>query len=131
VPYFDVPEPFRAFNVELHFDHPYWTVMKCDMNGPRFNNTHPDVSGYLRDYQRNIEELEKLVAAFRTVAFPDAPEFSAGPAAAGWQAVHTASHPCRRHRGNQEIQGAHGDGVITQQEFDAKKSSCSAYKKED
>jgi len=63
VPYFDVPEPFRAFNVELHFDHPYWTVMKCDMNGPRFNNTHPDVSGYLRDYQRNIEELEKLVAA--------------------------------------------------------------------
>ncbi|HHV72324.1 MAG TPA: DUF4428 domain-containing protein, partial [Clostridia bacterium] len=44
VQYFDLPEPFRAFNVELHFDHPYWTVIKCDMDGPRFNNTHPDVN---------------------------------------------------------------------------------------
>jgi len=59
---------------------------------------------------------------FRTVAFPDAPEFSAGPAAAGWQAVHTASAPpvdaieeIKKYKALME------DGVITQQEFDAKK----------
>lgn len=67
--YFDIPEPFQAFNVELHLDHPYWTVIKCDMDGPRFNNTHPDVNNYLRDYQRSMEEIEKLVVALNAVAF--------------------------------------------------------------
>jgi len=67
--HFDVPEPFRAFNVELHLDHPYWTVIKCDMDGPRFDNNLPDVNNYIRSYQRSIEEIEKLVAAFKTVAF--------------------------------------------------------------
>ncbi len=69
-----IPEPFQTFNVELHFDHPYWTVIKCDMDGPRFNNAHPDVNDYLNDYQRSIEEIKKLVAALNKVAFPGAPD---------------------------------------------------------
>lgn len=122
VPVFDVPEPFQAFNVELYFDHPYWTVIKCDMEGPRFNNTHPDVNDYIRDYQRNIEELEKLVTAFRTVAFPDSLEQSVSIGAAGTQAVHMASAPpadaieeIKKYKALME------DGIISQQEFDAKK----------
>lgn len=118
--YFDVPEPFRAFNVELHFDHPYWTVMKCDMDGPRFDNTHPDVNDYLRSYQNSMAELEKLVAAFKTVAFPGAPEQSTGLNPA--QAVHSTSAPAvdaieeiKKYKALME------DGVISQQEFDAKK----------
>ncbi len=120
VQYFNVPEPFHAFNVELHFDHPYWTVIKCDMDGPRFNNTHPDVNDYLRSYQRSIEEIEKLVAAFKTVAFPCAPEQSIGLGAA--QAVHTTTAPpadaieeIKKYKALME------DGIISQQEFDAKK----------
>ncbi|MDF3003200.1 MAG: hypothetical protein K0Q48_3319, partial [Bacillota bacterium] len=58
---FNVSEPFRAFNLELHFEHPYWKVIKCGMSGPRFDNTHPDVNNYLRDYRRSMEEIEKLV----------------------------------------------------------------------
>ncbi len=55
--YFDIPEPFHSFNVELHFDHPYWTVIKCDMEGPRFSRQQPDVNEYIHDYNRCIEEI--------------------------------------------------------------------------
>jgi hypothetical protein len=78
VQYFNIPEPFQVFNVELHFDHPYWTVIKCDMEGPRFSNELPDVNDYLRDYNRSIEEIKKYKSLME-------------------------------------------EGIITQQEFDAKK----------
>lgn len=120
VQHFDVPEPFRAFNVELYFDHPYWSVMKCDMEGPRFNNTHPDLNDYLCDYQRSIEELEKLVAALRTVAFPSAPEQSIASGMAG--AVYTtAAPPVDTIEEIKKYKALMEDGVISQQEFDAKK----------
>ncbi|MGI5906768.1 MAG: DUF4428 domain-containing protein [Candidatus Pararuminococcus gallinarum] len=121
---FDVPEPFDKFNVELRFNHPYWKVIKCDMNGPRFDNTTPDVNDYLRSYQSNMEEIEKLVTALKTVAFPNAPEQSIGlggsVGTAG--AVHTSTatsvdaiEEIRKYKALME------EGIITQQEFDAKK----------
>ncbi|MGI6685974.1 MAG: DUF4428 domain-containing protein [Bacillota bacterium] len=122
VQHFDVPEPFRAFNVELKLDHPYWTVIKCDMDGPRFNNTYPDVDDYLSDYQQSIEELEKLVTAFKTVAFPGAPEQSIGLGVAGAQAVHTTNaSPTDAIEEIKKYKALMDDGIITQQEFDAKK----------
>lgn len=122
VQYFDVPEPFQAFNVELHFDHPYWTVIKCDMDGPRFNNTNPDVNDYLRSYQRNLEEIEKLVAAFRTVAFPGAPEQSVGLGTAGTQALHaTMAPPSDAIEEIKKYKALMEDGIISPQEFEAKK----------
>ena len=120
VQYFNFPEPFRAFNVELHFNHPYRTVIKCNMDGPRFDNTYPDVSNYLRSYQQNMEEIEKLAAALRTVAFPEVSEqyFGSGR----MQALHTNMAPptdaieeIKRYKELME------DGVISQQEFEAKK----------
>lgn len=120
--YFDVPEPFRTFNVELRFDHPYWTVIKCDMDGPSFSNDRPDVNDYIRSYQRSIEEIEKLVAALKAVAFPEATEQSIGIGVAGAQAVHIASAPpadaieeIKKYKSLME------DGIISQQEFDSKK----------
>jgi len=120
--YFDIPEPFRAFKVELHFNHPYWTVIKCDMDGPRFDNEHPDVNDYLHSYQVSMAVIEKLVASFRTVAFPDAPEQSVGFGAAGTQAVQTtitnqpdAIEEIRKYKALME------EGIISQQEFEAKK----------
>ncbi|EHQ90655.1 DUF4428 domain-containing protein [Desulfosporosinus youngiae] len=122
VQYFDIPEPFQAFNVELHFDHPNWTVLKCDMDGPRFNNTLPDVNNYLRSYQQSIEELEKLVAALRTVAFPGTAEQSVGLGAVGMQAAYTTMAPptdpieeIKKYKTLME------EGIISQQEFEAKK----------
>ena len=121
VQYFDVPEPFRAFNVELQFDHPYWTVIKCDMDGPRFNNTLPDVNDYLRSYQQSMEEIEKLVAALRTVAFPGAPEQSVGHGAAQAVLHTTMAPPADAIEKIKKYKALMEDGIISQQEFDAKK----------
>ncbi|WP_352400879.1 DUF4428 domain-containing protein [Anaerotignum sp.] len=122
VQYFDIPEPFQTFNVELHFDHPYWTVLKYDMDGPRFNNNLPDVNNYLRSYQQSIEEIEKLVAALRTVAFPDVAEQSIGPGMMGMGTLYTNMAPptdvieeIKKYKALME------DGIISQQEFEAKK----------
>ncbi len=122
MPLFSVAEPFRAFNVELYFDHPYWKVIKCDMDGPRFDSHHPDVNNYLSTYQNSIRELEKMVAALGTVAFPEAPEQSIGLGAAGAQAAHTTMAPpvdaieeIKKYKALME------GGIISQQEFDAKK----------
>ncbi len=122
VQYFDLPEPFKAFNVELHFEHPYWTVIRCDMDGPRFSNDSPDVNDYLHSYQRSSEEIAKLVYALKMVAFPDAPEQSVGPGTTGAQVAPTSIAPpvdaieeIRRYKALME------EGIISQQEFDAKK----------
>lgn len=122
VQYFDIPEPFQTFNVELHFDHPYWTVIKCDMDGPRFSNERPDVNDYINSYKRSMEEIEKLVLALKTVSFPEAPEQSVGLGAVGAQGVHTTSAPpadsieeIKKYKALME------EGIISQQEFDAKK----------
>ncbi len=124
--YFDIPEPFQAFHVELHFDHLYWTVLKCDMDGPRFNNTLPDVNNYLRSYQQSIEEIEKLVAALRTVAFPEAPEQSVGSGMAGMgtmymSMVSPAAPPADAIEEIKKYKALMEDGVLSQQEFEAKK----------
>ncbi len=122
VPYFDMPEPFQAFNVELHFDHPYWTVIKCDMDGPRFSNEYPDVNDYIRSYKQSIEEIEKLVVAFKTVAFPNAPEQSFGIGSSGSQAVHTTSAlPVDTIEEIKKYKALMEEGIISQQEFEAKK----------
>lgn len=117
---FDVPEPFQAFNVELHFDHPYWTVIKCDMDGPRFDNNSPDVNDYLRSYQNSIEEIVKLVASLRAVAFPGASEQTVTLGAAG--AVHTTmTLPADAIEEIKKYKALMEDGIISHQEFDAKK----------
>ena len=118
--YFDIPEPFQAFNMELHFDHPYWTVIKCDMEGPRFDNNLPDVNDYLRYYQQSMAEIEKLVAALKVVAFPDAPELSVDLGTAG--TVYTAAaSPADAIEEIKKYKTLMEDGIISQEEFDAKK----------
>lgn len=122
IQYFSVPEPFKAFNVELHFEHAYWTVIKCDMEGPRFDNTNPDVNSYIRSYQQNIEEIEKMVSALKMVAFPEAPEQSVGVGMNGTQATHTtAATPVDAIEEIKKYKTLMEDGIISQQEFDAKK----------
>ena len=119
--YFDVPEPFKSFNVELHFNHPYWSVIKCDMDGPRFSNDRPDVNDYINSYRRNIEELEKLVNALKTVAFSDAADQSIGLGTTA-QPVHTnAAPPIDAIEEIKKFKALMEEGVITRDEFDAKK----------
>lgn len=122
LPHFDVPEPFRAFYVELYIDHPYWSVIRCDMGGPRFSNDRPDVNDYIRSYQRSIEEIEKLVSALRMVAFPNAMEQSVGLGTVGTQVVHTTiTPPADAIEEIKKYKALMEEGIISQQEFDLKK----------
>lgn len=121
-PYFGMPEPFKAFNVELHFDHPYWTVFKCDMKGPQFDNNRPDVNDYLSAYQRNMEEIEKLVTALKTVAFSGTAEQLVGLGTAGTQiAQSTMAPPADAIEEIKKYKALMEEGIISQEEFEAKK----------
>jgi len=73
-----IPAPFSRFNVELYLEHPYWPVITCGMDGPRFDSGHPDVDGYLVAYRTCLVEIVRLVRAIKEVAFPDALEQLAG-----------------------------------------------------
>lgn len=120
VQYFTGREPFRRFNVELHLEHPYWSVIKCDMEGPRFDNQHPDVSDYLTSYQFSIEEIEKLVDAFKTVSFPSTPDQSIVLEAV--QGVHIASvAPIDEIEELKKYKALMEEGIISREEFDVKK----------
>lgn len=120
--YFDIPEPFHSFNVELHLDHPYWTVIKCDMSGPRFSNDHPNVNEYINSYEQSVEELEKLVTALKTVAFPDADYISVGFGASSTQSVHAAIEPhVDAIEEIKKYKALMDDGIISKEEFEAKK----------
>lgn len=119
---FNVPEPFKAFNVELHFDHPYWTMIRCAMEGPRFSNDRPDVNDYIRSYQNSIEEIEKLVSAFKTVAFPGVTEQLLSFGIDGIQTVNNiTSPPVDAIDEIKKYKALMDEGIISQQEFDAKK----------
>lgn len=119
-PYYDIQEPFQAFHVELSFDHPYWRVMRLDIDGPRFNNEFPDANDYLRDYQDTVRRLERLADAFKTVAFPTAME--QGPGAARNPAPQEAAAPLADAAGEiRKYKALLEDGVLSQEEFDAKK----------
>jgi hypothetical protein len=116
-PQMDISEPFREFRVELKFEHPYWTVFRCDMSAPIFNNDFPNAADYLREYQRGVEAMERLAALLMQVAFPGAGEVSA----AGPSASAAASSAERAADDIMKFKSLLDAGVITQMEFDAKK----------
>lgn len=122
--YFDVPEPLKAFNVELHFEHPYWTVITCDMNGPTFSNDYPSITNYLNSYQQSIGEIEKLVHALKEVAFPNAIEKSIGfgtESSSARSVNQVFSSPIDAIEEIKKYKALMEEGIISQEEFDAKK----------
>jgi len=120
----DVPEPFKSFNIELRFQHPYWSVMRFSMGGPTFDLNTPDVYEYLHEYRENIEEIEQMVRAFMETAFANA---AAGAPSAGAKAPSgTAQAPAAPAQADpaaeiRKYMALMEDGVITPAEFEAKK----------
>lgn len=78
----DIPEPLRAFQIEIRLDHPYWSVFRAEVNGPRFNDHNPDVNEYLRGYTERVRLLDLLAKLLMRMSFPGAP-VNAAPASAG------------------------------------------------
>lgn len=120
--FYDIPEPFKKFQVSIYVDHPYWSLLECDRSGPTFDNDYPDVNDYMNRYQEGYWLMENLAQCLMTVAFPDAPAEGAQqgaqqetqPAAAAASAQDAVSQL-------KQYKQLLDDGVITQADFDAKK----------
>lgn len=118
-PSMDIPEPFKKFNVELQLEHPYWHNFRCNLYGPTFNNTFPDLNDYLEEYQRSAAEMDKLAQLLMLVAFPEAGkvnETASAPACAGL--APSGDHAVDEIKKFKELLDA---GILTQEEFNAKK----------
>lgn len=120
--YFDIPEPFKNFIIDIHFDHPYWDLFTADMSGPTFDNNQPDANDYLRRYDENVSLMYQLAQALMALAFPGAPEFYDGDEPA--QPVQSAAPTAPATDAVTEIQRYKAlldQGIITEEEFSAKK----------
>ena len=122
----NIPEPFKNFNVELRFEHPYWDIFTADMSGPTFDNERPDLNDYLRVYDDRVKVMDELAHAFMNLAFPDAPEQVVAPAGTVIQntvptiatVAATATDVVEE---IQRFKALMEQGIITEEEFAAKK----------
>ena len=121
--YFTIPAPFKEYIVELRFEHPYWRSFKCDMSGPSFSSSNPDVNDYLRDYHKSQGEIEKLVRALMNVAFPNAVEQLAGHGIYGVAqgGANFSAPPADAFEEIKKFKSLLDEGIITKEEFEAKK----------
>lgn len=121
--YLDIPEPFKNFVVEIHFEHPYWKIFNADMEGPAFDDTVPDVNDYLRDYSDSAAIMEQLARALMELAFPYAPEKKMGSAAPvmSGQMIVTPTVSTDAVAEIQRFRTLVEQGILTEEEFAAKK----------
>ena len=120
-PYMDIPEPFKSFNVEIHFKHPYWSVYTASLSGPSFDDERPDVNDYVLRYQEKADFMGKLARDLMGVAFPGAPELQIGGEAGGvvQQVVTVGSGDVVAEI--QRYKTLVDQGLLTAEEFAAKK----------
>lgn len=119
----DIPEPFKNFNVELRFEHPYWDIFTADMSGPSFDNERPDLNDYLHVYNDRAKVMDELAHAFMNLAFPGAPEQVVAPAGTTVQnaAPTVAAVATDVVEEIQRFKALMEQGIITEEEFAAKK----------
>lgn len=119
-PTFDVVAPVRKFALELALRHPYRTSFRKEISAPDFNRHQPSAEDYVREYESKVAELRGLANALAHVVDPACrevtPDNSAAPAAA--VAAPAASDTASELRKYKEL---FDSGVITQEEFSAKK----------
>lgn len=115
----ELPKPFDKFQVELYFEHPYWNTITCDKSAPSFRDDAPDIGRYLRDYDEGVNCMETLARSLMRVAFPDAAV--AGPADAGEAEQMQTAHPTDVADELRKYKALFDDGILTQDEFEAKK----------
>ena len=130
---FDIPEPrFEAdapvhkFSVEVILSDPYWKSFRNEISAPSFSSTNPSVIDYLNEYDEKVEELHRMATALAHVMNPGARELwdgetAAAPAAQAAQPVQAAAPVVDTVAELQKYKMLVDTGVITEEEFAAKK----------
>lgn len=112
----------QGFALEVTLDHPYWNgEHRMVERGPQFDNTYPRVYDFVNKYQKETDILHTLAVNLMAFIKPGAPEISVSAgAAAGGAADRTlpATDPVAE---IQKYKGLLDSGVITDEEFTAKK----------
>lgn len=121
----DIPEPFKKFEIEIHFDHPYQPpVYSADKKGPEFSYSDPDVNDYLLQYENDVRLMEEMARALMEVAFPGALERRVvpdGAASAGSGNVSAPGVPVDTVEELKRFKELLDKGILTEEEFMAKK----------
>ena len=108
--------PMEKFYVELYFDHPYWKEQIIEVGGPGLSSSDPDAASYLADYHNQYEAMNTLARELMAFGFPGAGEIGAKAAAAPAAASQAdAAEALKKFKELLDM------GIITQEEFDAKK----------
>lgn len=117
-PDFRLHLPFEEFVISIHLNHPYWDSMCFKMSAPQFDKSYPDVNDYLNAYNQQIAVIEKLAKSLMTMAFPEAKDLGSADAKPVVAAPAAVADPIAELKRYKELLDM---GIITQDEFDAKK----------
>lgn len=113
--------------IELTLDHPYWggTHKKEYPKTPRFSETYPDVSNFLKSYNKQVELLHTLALDLMSFIDPNAQEIQVGnapqPTLTDRSVPQTPAVVTDPVREIQKYKGLLDSGAITEEEFAAKK----------
>lgn len=123
----DLLKPFGKFWLRIELEHPYWSEEEFSWGGPGFSSIDPSITAYLREYEEKVASLRELADQLMAVLNPDAterraddqeapgirllPTVPSAPAAPQVDAVEEI----------QRYKGLLDSGIITEEEFAAKK----------
>lgn len=140
-PTFDMKEPVEKFAVELTLAHPYWHSFREEIGAPNFDSYNPSVAEYLNEYEDDVNGLHELAAALlhimdasgteqwdedpyaasASAASADNASVAAAAAAAAVAAVQQSAAPVDTVAEIQKYKALLDAGVLTEEEFAAKK----------
>lgn len=122
-PSFDVSPPISKFYVELTLDHPYWGgVRTMEDNAPDWGIITPSIQDFIRKYEKKLELLHALAINLMGVIDPDAPENHILLSTPADDAIDTQPKSVTDLAEEiQKYKGLLDDGLITEEEFAAKK----------
>ncbi|MCF2619061.1 SHOCT domain-containing protein [Oscillibacter valericigenes] len=120
-PRFDVPAPIKEFRIELMLDHPYWRSFDEKISAPEFDRDYPRAEDYLKTYREQTEELHRLASKLMRMIDPNAGETRTGGAAQSVPMAQSAAASADAVSEIQKYKALLDAGVLTEEEFSAKK----------
>lgn len=115
-------DPMRDWHIVITLEHPYWTKLETELDGPFWDNSEPDCVKFIRDYDTSIKKLKEFAMGMLRTCFP---EVLARTEQANNAAKAAAAAPAAPATGAAEeikkFKELLDVGAITQEEFDAKK----------